>query len=76
MNVLQNYLKNRFCILLYLDWEQEKKKRKKKRRDSEEEEEQVEHVPSSLANQFKNIGLSSWTYSSLANQFKNIGPSS
>ena len=46
--------------LLYLDWEQEKKKRKKKRRDSEEEEEeQVEHVPSSLANQFKNIGSSS-----------------
>ena len=53
--------KNRFIFyrLLYLDWEQEKKKRKKKRRDSEEEEEQVEHVPSSLANQFKNIGPSS-----------------
>ena len=46
--------------LLYLDWEQEKKKRKKKKIESEEEEEeQVEHVPSSLANQFKNIGLSS-----------------
>ncbi|XP_023325728.1 dynein intermediate chain 2, ciliary [Eurytemora carolleeae] len=47
-----------------LDWEQEKKKRKKKRRDSEEEEEQVEHVPSSLANQFKNIERATQTLNS------------